>query len=97
MHFGKMYFVTYWKSPTCFGCTCDSHLGVSKILINYTINCWLAQVKPLAFTVNIVGTPCCNTVLVYILLKQMKFKLLLEIGKTGRGCVECSSYALCWI
>lgn len=40
--------------------------------------------KPLAVVVNnIIGTPRCDTVLVYILLKQMKFKLLLETDKQG--------------
>jgi len=29
--------------------------------------------------VKIISTTCCNTVLVYVLLKQIKFKLLLKI------------------
>ena len=44
--------------------------------------------------VNTISTPCCNTVLVYILLNQINFKLLLRLGNTGCVCVvECSSYA----
>jgi hypothetical protein len=30
--------------------------------------------------VNIVGTPCYNTMLVYILKKQLKFKIILKQG-----------------
>jgi len=43
-------------------------------------------------------TACYNTVLVCILLKQIKFKLLLKICQTGCVCVvECSLYAPCWM
>lgn len=34
--------------------------------------------KPLGVIVNILGTVCYNTKLVYILLKQLKFKILLK-------------------
>jgi len=30
--------------------------------------------------IKIIGTVCCNTLLVYVLLKQVKFKLLLKNG-----------------
>jgi len=33
--------------------------------------------------VNILGTPCCNTELVDILIKQLKFKILLKHVKQG--------------
>jgi phage gp36-like protein len=55
-----------------------------------------AYVKPLDVMVNILDTPCCKTVLVYIFVKRMKFKFLLKMGKTECVCVaECSSYAPC--
>jgi len=61
-----------------------------RILIKYKINCQSAQVKTLGVMVSAIGTPSFNTVSVYILLKQITFKLLLKIGKTGCACfVEC--------
>ena len=54
-----------------------------RILIKYKINCHSAQVKTLGVMVNVIGTPCFDTVSVYLLLEEMKFKLLLKIGKTG--------------
>lgn len=61
-----------------------------RILIKYKINCHSAQVKTLGVMVNVIGTPCFDTVSVYLLLEEMKFKLLLKIGKTGCVCVvEC--------
>ena len=38
--------------------------------------------------VSTVGTVYCNTLLVCILLKHIKFKLLLKIGKIRRNCVD---------
>jgi hypothetical protein len=49
-------------------------------------------VKPLGGMVNIIGTPFCDTVSVYILLKQINFTLLSKICKTGCVCfVECKN------
>ena len=50
----------------------------SKSLQIYTINCWSAEVKPFDVMVNSIGTACCNAVFVYVLLQQVKFKLLLK-------------------
>ena len=40
-------------------------------------------VKPLGVMVGILGTPCCNTMLDYILLKQTELKLLLKQVQQG--------------
>jgi len=54
-------------------------------------------VKPLYVIINILDTSYSNTVLVYIFVKQIKFKFLLKMSKTGCVCVvECISYAHCW-
>jgi len=54
-------------------------------------------VKQRDVMVNILDTPCCNAVLFYIFVKQIKFKFLLKMSTTGCVCVvECSSYAPCW-
>ena len=46
--------------------------------------------------VNIISTPCCNTVFFYKLLKEINYKFLLKIGKPRCVCVfECSSCAPC--
>ena len=37
--------------------------------------------------VNIISTPCCNTVLVFEMLKQINDEFLLKTGKTRRVCV----------
>jgi len=45
-------------------------------------------VKTVGVTVNTAGTPCCSTLLVLILLKTVKFKLSLKMGK-NRVCLCC--------
>jgi hypothetical protein len=40
-------------------------------------------VKVLGVMVSILGTPCYDTKLVYILLKQLKFKIVLKHVKEG--------------
>jgi hypothetical protein len=40
-------------------------------------------VKPLDVMVNILGTPCYNTKLDYLLLKRLKFKIVLKHVKDG--------------
>ena len=47
------------------------------------VNCYSAQVKQLSVMVNILGTAFYNATLVYILINQIKFKLLLKLVKVG--------------
>jgi hypothetical protein len=47
-------------------------------------------VNRLGVAVNILSTLCCNTVLVFILLKQITFKLLLKRKKYSVCVVECT-------
>ena len=65
-----------------------------RIQMKYTINGWSAQVKPSDVMVNIVGAAFCNAVLVYVLLKQVKFKLLLTNRKNG-VCLCCWMQFMC--
>jgi len=51
-------------------------------------------VKTHGVMVNTISTPCCNKMLLYILLHQINFQLLLRVWKTGCVCVvERSSCA----
>jgi len=50
-----------------------------RILIKYRINCQSAQVRTLGVMVNIICTPCFNTVSVYILLKTDNIQIVVKI------------------
>lgn len=43
----------------------------------------ISKLKPLGIMINILGTPCYNTKLVYVLIKQLKFKMVLKHVKHG--------------
>jgi len=62
-----------------------SYWRTQRILIKYAINCLSAKVKALDVMVNMIGSSCCNIVLVYILLKQIQ--IVVKIDKTGCVCV----------
>ena len=86
MQFGKMYSITYCQSPTWFIRTHDHHQAVLKNT-NKTFNELLICIGvTTCVKVNILGTPGYNTVLVYILTKNIKFNYF-ETGKTGCVCV----------
>jgi len=74
-----MHGLTNFNLQTCFDCNRDHHQGVSNNTnkINIKLLIFLGG-KYFGVMVNILVTPCCNTMLVYILYKQVKFKLLLK-------------------
>jgi hypothetical protein len=55
------------------------HEGVSRNTNKLYKKLLICTGKPLDVMVNIISTAYCNTVLIYVLLKQIKFKLLLKI------------------
>jgi hypothetical protein len=64
-------------------------LNTNKTDIKLLIN----KLKPLGIMINILGTPCYNIKLVYVLIKQLIFKIVLKHVKHGVFCVvECSLY-----
>ena len=46
----------------------------------HTINCYSVQVEPFVVMVAILVTPCHNMVLVHVIMKKIKFKLVLKLG-----------------